>query len=141
MFANFRSCSFFKFVDFEIKNLSEYHDLHLRKDTVLLADVFQNFGRMCLEISTRSHNISFSSRISMKSHLRKTKVELQLLTDIDMLLMVEKRVRGGLCHSINRCAKANDKYMKDYDKNEESSYLKYWYVNNLYGCQCRKRWW
>ena len=50
-----------------------------------------------------------------------------------MLLMVEKGVRGKICHAIYWCAKANYKYMKDYDKNTESSYLKDWYVNNLYG--------
>ena len=50
-----------------------------------------------------------------------------------MLLMVEKRIRGGICHTIHRYAKANSKYTKDSDKNKESSYLKYWDVNNLYG--------
>ena len=49
-----------------------------------------------------------------------------------MLLMVEKGVRGGICHTIHWYIKANNKYVKDYDKNEESSYLKYWDVNNLY---------
>ena len=50
-----------------------------------------------------------------------------------MLLMVEKGIRGGICHSIYRYAKANNKYMKDYDKNKESSYLQYCDVNNSYG--------
>ena len=50
-----------------------------------------------------------------------------------MLLMIEKAIRRGLCHAIHRYAKTNNKYMKDYDKNKESSYLKYWDVNNLYG--------
>ena len=50
-----------------------------------------------------------------------------------MLLMVEKTIKRGICHSIYRYAKANDKYMKDDDKNKESSYLQYWNVNNLYG--------
>ena len=58
---------------------------------------------------------------------------LDLLTEIDIFLIVEKGIRGGLRHSINRSAKANNKYMKDCDKNKESSYLKYWDENNLYG--------
>ena len=50
-----------------------------------------------------------------------------------MLLMVERGIRGGICHSIYRYAKANKKYRKDYDKNKESSCIQYWDVNNLYG--------
>ena len=50
-----------------------------------------------------------------------------------MLLMVEKGIRRGICHAIHRSAKANNKYMKDYDKNKESVYIEYWYLNNLYG--------
>ena len=50
-----------------------------------------------------------------------------------MLLLVEKGIRGAICHSIYQYAKANNKYMKDYDKNKESSYIQYWYVNSLYG--------
>ena len=68
----------------------------------------------------------------MASSFKKTKVKLDLLTDIDMLLMIEKRIRGGICHSMYRYAKANNKYMKYYYKNKESSYIQYWDVNNLY---------
>ena len=50
-----------------------------------------------------------------------------------MLLMVEKNITGGISHFVYRYAKANSKYMKNYDKNKESSYLQYWDVNNLYG--------
>ena len=71
--------------------------------------------------------------LALQATLKKTKVKLDILTDIDMLLMVEKCIRGGMCHSIHRYPKANDKYMKDYDENKESSYLKYSDVNNLYG--------
>ena len=76
--------------------------------------------------------------LAWQGALKKPEVKLELLTDIDMLLMVEKVIRGGICHAIYRYAKANNKYVKDYDKNKESSYLKYWDVNYLYGCKCRK---
>ena len=69
----------------------------------------------------------------MESTLKEAKVKLDLLTNIDMLLMVEKGIRGGICHSIYLYAKANNKNMKDYGKNKESSYLQYWDINNLYG--------
>ena len=59
----------------------------------------------------------------MASMFKKTKVKLELLTDIDMLLMLEKGTRGGICQAIHRCAKANNKYMKNYNKNIESSYI------------------
>ena len=71
--------------------------------------------------------------LAWQAALKKTKVKLNLLTEINMLLMVERGIRGGICHSIYRYAKANNKYMKVYDKNKESSYLQYLDVNNLYG--------
>ena len=64
---------------------------------------------------------------------KKTNVKLELLTDDDMLLMVEEGIRGGICHSIHRYAKSNNKYIKNYDKNKESSYIQYLDTNNLYG--------
>ena len=76
--------------------------------------------------------------LAWQAALKKTKVKLDLLTDINMLLMVEKGTRWRICHSIYRYAKANNKYMKDYDKNKESSYLQYWDVNNLMVGHCCK---
>ena len=70
--------------------------------------------------------------------LEKTKVKLDLLTDINMLFMVERGLRGGMYHSIYWYAKANNKCMKDYDKIKESSHLKYWDLNDSYGWQCCK---
>ena len=64
---------------------------------------------------------------------KKTKLKPELLTDINILFMKEKEIRGGICDAIHRYVKDNYKYMKDYDENEESSYLKYWHVNNFYG--------
>ena len=87
---------------------------------------------MCLEIY-QLNRVKFLSApgLAWQATLENTKVELELLTD--MLLMFEKGIRGGICHPINRYAKANKKYLKDYKKNKESSYLEYWDVNNLYG--------
>ena len=62
-----------------------------------------------------------------------TKVEIELLTDIDMLLMVEKGTRDGICQAIHRYSKANNKYMKNYNEDTISSYLMYLDANNLYG--------
>ena len=89
---------------------------------------------MCTEIYVLDPTKFLSAPgLELQAALKKTKVKLDLFTDIDMLLMVEKGIRGGICHSIYRYAKANNKYMKDYEKNKESSYLQYWDVNDLYG--------
>ena len=65
--------------------------------------------------------------------LKKTDVKLELLTDYQMLLMIEEGIRGGTCQSVRRYAKANNKYLKNYDKSIESSYLMYLDASNLYG--------
>ena len=71
--------------------------------------------------------------LAWQACLKKKEVELELLTDPDMLLMVEEGSRGGICHAIHRYAKANNKYMKNYDEDEESSYIQNLDANNLYG--------
>ena len=108
--------------------------MYLNSDTLLLADVFENFTKICLKIY-HLDPVKFLSapELAWQAALKKTEVKLELLTDIDMLLMVEKGIRRGICHAIHRYAKTNNKYMKDYDKHRESSYLKYWDVNNLFG--------
>ena len=69
--------------------------------------------------------------LALPGALKKTKVKLELYNYINMLIMVEKGIRCGLCHSINRYAKVDKKYIKDYDKNEELWYLKRRDVRNL----------
>ena len=119
---------------FEIKNQGENHDLYVLSDTLLLADVFENFRDKCIEIYELdpAHFLS-APGLAWQACLKKTKVELELLTDIDMLLMVEKGIRGRICQAIHRYAKANNKYMNNYDKSIESSYLMYLDASNLYG--------
>ena len=89
---------------------------------------------MCLNIDKLDPGKLLSAlELAWQAALKKAEVKLELLTDNDMLLIVEKVIREGICNTIHQCAKANNKYMKDYDKNKESSDLKYWDVNNLYG--------
>ena len=116
---------------FEIKKISEYHDLYLKSHTLLLADVFENFKRISLEMYQLEHFLS-APILAQQATLKRTKVDLESSPDTDTLLMVENNIRRGICHSI-RYPKVNKKYMKDYDKNRESPYLKYWNVNNLHG--------
>ena len=74
----------------------------------------------------------------MEACLKKKEIKSELLANVDMLLMVEEGIRGGICHGIHRYAKANNKYMTNYDKNKESSYIQYLDANILYGWQCLK---
>ena len=124
---------------FKLENLGNYLDLYAQSDTLLLADVFNNFRDMCIkeyELDP-AHFLSLPG-LAWQACLKKTNIELELLTDYDMLLMVEEGIRGGICHSIHRYAKANNKYMKNYN-NEESSYIQYLDANNLYGWAMSKK--
>ena len=122
------------FKKFNINILGEYHDLYVKSDTLLLADIFENFRQSCLknyELDP-AHFVSLPG-LAWQACLKKTNVELELLTDYDMLLMVEEGIRGGICHAIQRYAKANNKYMNDSDRKKKSSYIQYLDANNLYG--------
>ena len=106
----------------------------MQSDTLLLADVFENFRNVCIKVYELdpAHFLSLPG-LAWQACLKKTNVKLELLTDNDMLLMVEEGIRGGIYHSIHRYAKANNKYMKKCNKNEESSYIQYLDANNLNG--------
>ena len=122
------------FKKFNINNLGEYHDLYVRSDTLLLADIFENFRLSSLknyELDP-AHFVSLPG-LAWQAYLKKTNDELELLTDYDMVLMVEEGIRGGICHAMQRYAKANNKYMKDYDRKKKSSYIQYLDANNLHG--------
>ena len=128
------------FKRFKLKNLGEYHDLYVQSDTLLLADVFENFRNTCLKVYELhlAHFLSLPG-LAWQACLKRTNIKLELLTDYDMLLMVEEGIRGGICHAIHRYAKANNKYMNNYDKNEESLYIQYLEANNLYGWEMSQK--
>ena len=86
----------------------------LKSDTLLLADVFENFRKICLKIYQLDPAKFLSAPgLAWQAALKQTEVKLELLTDIDMLLMVGKGIRGGTCNKIHQYAKANNKYMED----------------------------
>ena len=101
------------FKEFKLKNLGNYHDLYVQSDTLLHVDVFENFRNKCIEINELdpAHFLSASGLV-WQVFLKGTRVKIELLTDIDMLLVVEKGIRGGICHVIHSYAKANNKYMR-----------------------------
>ena len=106
------------FNKFKLNNIGDYHDLYVQSDTLLLDDVFENFKDMCLK-EYELHPVHFVllPGLAWQACLKKTNIELEILTDYDILLMVEKGIRGGICHSIHRYAKANNKYMQNYNNN------------------------
>ena len=94
--------------------MGDYHDLYVQTDAFLLADVYENFRNKCLDIYGLDPSYFYSApRLAWQACLKKTGVELELLTDIYMLLMHENSVRDGMCQATYRYAKANNRYMKN----------------------------
>ena len=119
---------------FKCKSLRDYHDLYLKSDVLLLSDVFENFRKTCLKhYKLDPAHYYTSAGLAWDACLKETGQELQLLHDYDMLMMIEKGIRGGITHISKRYAEANNKYMKTYNPDEETSFIQYLDANNLYG--------
>ena len=114
--------------------MGEYHDLYLKSDVLLLADVFKNFRKTCLQYYKLDLCHYFTSLgLSWDAMLKMTYIKLELMTDIDVFQFIEKGMHGGVSYIANQYGKANNKYMKEYNEKVPSKYVMYLDANNLYG--------
>ena len=119
---------------FECKTLGDYHDLYVKTDVALLADLFENFRRLCLvQYGLDPAHYYTSPGLSWDALLKKTGVQLELFTDLEMHLFVERGMRGGISMVSKRYAKANNPLVSDYDPSKPNKYIMYLDANNLYG--------
>ena len=119
---------------FNIKNMGDYHDHYLKKDVLLLADVFEKFISTCIKYYELDPCHYFSSPgLSWHAMLKMTSIELEKISDIDQYLLIEKGTRGGIYYIAKKYGKANNKYMNDYNPEKPSTFITYLGENNLYG--------
>ena len=120
---------------FEMKTLKDYHNLYNETDVLLSADVFENFRNVCLKNHELDPAHYFTAPgLAWDACLKMTGVNLELLSDVDMLLMVEKGIRGGVSMVSTRYSKANNKYMgRKFKRSRPFKYIIILDVNNLYG--------
>ena len=119
---------------FKCQTIRDYHDLYLKSDVLLLADVFENFRKTCLKhYSLDPAHYYTSPGLVWDACLKETGQQLELLHNYDMLMMFERGIRGGMTHIAKRYSEANNKYMKDYDPDKPSKFIQYLDANNLYG--------
>ena len=119
---------------FKCKTFLDYHNIYLISDVLLLADIWDNFRSVRYKIYGSDCCYYYTApSLSWDAMLKITKIELELLTDIEKYLFVESGIRGGISQISHRYAEANNEYLKNYDKNKEDSYIVYLDANNLYG--------
>ena len=120
--------------EFEIQTFGEYHDFYVNLDTSLLSDVFQAFRKKIYQYYKLDACHFFSiPGLAWSAAMKYTDVRLELLTDIDMYQFCELGIRGGMSCVSKRYCKANNKYVENFNPNEETVYLTYLDFNNLYG--------
>ena len=128
------------FKSFNDKNLGDFHDLYVQSDVLLIADVFENFRYQRL----KTYDLDIANFLTLpslawKACLKVTNIELDLLRDGEMLLMIESGIRSGLTQVITKFSEANNKYMQNYDRNKDSSFLQCLDLNSLYAwVMCQK---
>ena len=110
---------------FNLKNMGEHHDLYLKSEVLLLADVFESFRKTCLQYYKLVPCHYFTSPgSSWDAMLKMTNTELELMTNVGMFQFIEKGMRGRVRYA-NRYGKGNNKYMEQYDENSPSKYIMY----------------
>ncbi|XP_065663390.1 uncharacterized protein LOC136085805 [Hydra vulgaris] len=119
--------------EFHCKNFRDYHNLYNVSDVLLLADVFESFRDVCMKNYKLDPDRYYTSPgLAWDEALKKTKIELKLLSDYDMILMIKQGIRGEIIMISKRLGTANNKYMETYDESKESTYIRYLDANNLY---------
>ena len=114
--------------------MGDYHNHYLKKVALLLADVFEKFIDTCLKFYGLDPCHYFSSPgLSWDAMLKMTGIKLEKISDIDKYLFTEKGLRGGISYIAKRCAKADNKYINDYDPEKLSTFISYLDMNDLYG--------
>ena len=124
---------------FNSKIFKDFHSHYLKKDVLLLADVFEKFMSTCLKYFNLDPCHYFSSpELSWDAMVKMTKTELEKISNPDIHLFIERGMRGGICYVSKKCSKVNNKFCPDYDETKQKVYIKYLDMNDLYGKAMRE---